>query len=291
MTYKILVSILWFTMMTSCAFLYAAWDSPSVIKTPVSVVKTVSTPISTYNPTTDIASGSRVKSDIKHPHYRESKSSYDLYLSGGVYLFALNTGLSTVRNPRGTTAIKTQSDWGYDLVTNGAYFTYDKPSNGFLPAGRIVDGWTAIISMVKEFWAPGLDVNLAITMIYNRKTNIMQVTRDDLVVPGDNVYAFYSWPQIISNGISSPWIMRNISHRQRKAVRTFMIVDQYGHPHLWATIQWYTLPALAAKIEEMKVWTGNYQVINMDGWSSTAIAAGTRYWNTRARLPWFFGVK
>gem|GEM_PF-2876569 len=47
-------------------------------------------------------------------------------------------------------------------------------------------------SMVKEFWAPNLDVNLAVTMIYNKLQNTMKVTHDDLVVPNQNTYAFHT---------------------------------------------------------------------------------------------------
>jgi len=285
---KLISSILWLTVLGYCGFWFAAWDSTPVVKSPAKIA--ASKPIS-YNPATDVASGSRVKSDVKHPYYRESKSSYDLYMSSGVYIFTLNTWLNTIWNASGTSVIKVQSDWGYDLVTNGGYFTYDRPSNGFMPAGRIVDGWRAIQSMVKEFWAPDLDVNLWVTMIYNRLSNTMQVTNDNLVVPNQSIYAFHSWPQLIQNGKTISSISRNLSHWQRKAVRTFMVVDMDGKPHLWVTIQWYTLPALAAKIQEMKIFYGNYQVINLDGWSSTALAAGTRYWNTNARLPWFFGIK
>ncbi len=244
-----------------------------------------------YNPATDVSSWAQVDKTIKHPYYRESKWSYDLYMSSGVYLFVLKSGIQPIWNASGTNARKLQSDHKFDLVTNGWYFTYHGPTNSFQPAGRIVNGIRVIRSMVKEFFSKWLDKNLAVTLIYRHKSNTVELSHNDLVVPTTGIWARYTGPQIIQSGQTLTWINANISHWQRKATRTFMIVDKDGNPHLWATIQWYTLPALAAKIQEMKVFYGQYHVINLDGWSSTSLAAGTRYWNSRARLPWFFGVK
>lgn len=244
-----------------------------------------------YDPSIDVSSWAWVDRSIKHPLYRESKWPYDLYISSGTYLFVLHTWLTTTRFTNGTNARKLQSDYGFDLVINGGYFTYDKPSNSFMPAWRIVDGIRVIRSMVKEFFSKWLDKNLAVTLIYDRAKNIVSISDNDLVVPNTGTYAFYTWPQIIQSWQVMSGIDSKISHRQRKAVRTFMIIDKDGNPHLWATIQWYTLPDLAKKIQEMKVFYGQYHVINLDGWSSTSFAAGTRYWNSRARLPRFFGVK
>lgn len=282
-------------VLTSWGFLYAARDTGIITnRTTTRTKNTVHTKANTgtiYNPATDVSSRARVKSDITHPYYRESRWSYDLYMSSGVYLFVLNTWLQTIWNTSGTNATTVQSRSAYDLVINGGYFTYDRSINGFLPAGRIVDGRHVIRSMVKEFWAPDLDPNLWVTMVYDRARNIMRAGAQDIIVPQVGTYAFYAGPWLINNGQTMTWISANISHRQRRAVRTFMIIDMDGKPHLWVTIQWYTLPALAAKIQEMKVFYWQYQVINMDGGSSTALAAGTRYWNSRARLPRFFGVK
>jgi hypothetical protein len=244
-----------------------------------------------YDPATDVSSWARVDKTIKHPHYRESKWSYDLYISSGVYLRVLKSPLQPIRISTGATARSLQSKYGFDLTVNGGYFTYDSPTNTFIPAGRIVDGLRVIRSMVKEFWAKDLDKNLKVVLIYNKYNNILRVTSNDLIVPTTGTYARYTGPQIIQSGQTLTWINANLSHRQRRATRTFMIVDKDGYPHLWVAIQWYTLNSLATKIQEMKVFYWQYHVINMDGWSSTAFAAGTRYWSSRVRLPWFFGVK
>ncbi len=244
-----------------------------------------------YNPATDVSSWARVDNTIKHPYYRESKWSYDLYMSSGVYLFALKSTIQPIWNASGTNARKLQSDYKFDLVTNGGYFTYHGPTNSFQPAGRIVDGIRVIRSMVKEFFSKWLDKNLAVTLIYRNKSNTVELSHNDIVVPTTGIWARYTGPQIIQSGQILTDITANISHRQRKATRTFLIIDMNGKPHLWVTIEWYTLPALAAKIQEMKVFYWKYHVVNMDWWSSTALAAGTRYWNSRSRLPWFFGVK
>jgi hypothetical protein len=244
-----------------------------------------------YDPATDVSSWARVDKTINHRYYRESKWSYDLYMSSGVYLFVLKSGIQPIWNASGTNAKKLQTDNAFDLVTNGGYFTYHGATNSFQPAGRIVDGVRVIRSMVKEFWAKDLDKNLKVILNYNRNSNTISLSNSDLVVPTTGIWAWYSGPQLIQSGQTLTGINANLSHRQRRAVRTFMIVDMDGKPHLWVSITGYTLPALAAKIQEMKVFYWQYHVVNMDGGSSTALAAGTRYWNTKARLPWFFGVK
>lgn len=244
-----------------------------------------------YDPSTDVSSWSWVNTSIQHKYYRESKWSYDLYMSSGVYLRVLNTWLTTTWFTSGTTARHLQSRYGFDLTINGGYFTYDKVSNSFQPAGRIVDWLRVIKSMVKEFFSNNLDVNLYVTLLYNRLNNSVSISDKDLVVPQKDIYSFYTWPQIIQSWQVMTEINNKLSHRQRKATRTFMIVDMDGNPHLWATIQWYSLPDLAKKIQEMKVFYWQYHVINLDGWSSTSFAAGSRYRSSTKRLPRFFGVK
>ena len=244
-----------------------------------------------YDPVIDVSSWAKVNTTIKHPLYRESMWSYDLYISSGVYLRVLNTWLTIIRSEQGSNARTIQSNNSFDLTVNGGYFTYDSQKNTFMPAGRIIDGLRVIRSMVKEFFSSWLDKNLAVTVTYDRKSNIVTVSHNDLVIPTTGIYARYTWPQIIQSGQIMTGINNKISHRQRRATRTFMIIDKDGNPHLWVTITWYTLPALAQKIKDMKVFYGSYHVINMDGGSSTSFAAGTRYRSSRKRLPWFFGVK
>lgn len=300
MKYSNLISSCTAVIIAGYSLAFAAWDTtitlpavtPSTVPTTASTTWSVVPKATTwYNPSTDVSVGAWVNKTIKHPRYRESQSSYDLYMSGGVYLFILNTGLNTIRNPNGTNARKLQTDLQYDLVLNGWYFTYEWSTNSFLPAWRIVDGTKVMRSMVKEFFHKSLDVNLALTVIYDKLTNKVAVSRDDLVLPRANIFAFYAGPELIQWGQVMTGINANLSHRQRKAVRTFMIIDMDGKPHLGMTNTWYTLPELAQKIKDMKVFYGSYQVINLDGGSSTSLAAGSRYWNSSARLPWFFGVK
>lgn len=62
-----------------------------------------------------------------------------------------------------------------------------------------MDGLRVIRSMVKEFYAPNLDPNLAMTVIYNKTNNTMSVSRDDLVIPMASRYAFYAGPQLINS--------------------------------------------------------------------------------------------
>ena len=95
-----------------------------------------------------------------------------------------------------------------------------------------MDGLRVIRSMVKEFYAPDLDPNLAMTVVYNRSSNTVAISRDDLVMPMASRYAFYAGPQLIQNGQITTNINNNTSHRQRRAVRTFMIIDMDGKPHL-----------------------------------------------------------
>jgi hypothetical protein len=153
-------------------------------------------------------------------------------MSSGVYLRVLKSGIQPIWNASGTNARKLQSDYKFDLVTNGGYFTYDGGTNTFMPAGRIVDGLRVIRSMVKEFWAKDLDKNLKVVLNYNRSNNTIRVSNSDLIVPTTGIYARYSGPQIIQSGQTLTGINANLSHRQRRATRTFMIVDKDGNPHL-----------------------------------------------------------
>ena len=237
-----------------------------------------------------ISSGAWVNPTIRHPRYRESRDSYDLYISSGVYLFVLNRGIQPVWNASGTSARQLQSQWSYDLVLNGGYFTYHRDTNSFQPAWRIVHHMRVIRSMVREFFHRNLDPNLAIAIKYDIWNNKVWLSRTDIIVPREWLYWFYAWPQLIQSGQIMSHVNARTSHRQRRAVRTFMIVDMDGQPHLGMTISGYTLSELARTIQQMRVFYGQYHVVNLDGWSSTSLAAGARYWNSRARLPWFFAV-
>lgn len=198
----------------------------------------------------------------------------------------------------GTTALdqyeKQSNDCAY---INGGYFgrntTQDLISQQlirrFEPAGNIYI--SRLIPSVASITVPSInaafqeDVNLTVKVNYDEDEHEASIWNND-----EGTLWFYAGPQILTDGMISEEIKKNQSHRVGRHERTFFMIQEDGTPVLGFSPKAMSLKDLATRIQRSPIPQGKFDVINLDGGSSTSFKSSDYQFNEKKILPWFFGV-
>lgn len=214
-----------------------------------------------------------------------------------VYFLETETPLDREFHFLGTTAVSKFADTTQDCAyINGGYFgrktwqdlLSQQLIKRFEPAGNIYI--TSLLPSVATVTVPSInasfeeDVNLTVKVGYDEETHTAAVGSSD------GTLGFYAGPQILDDGMISEEIKKRQSHRVGAHERTFFLIQGDGTPVLGFTPKAMSLGDLATRIQRSPIPQGKFDVINLDGGSSTSFKSSEFAFNEKKTLPRFFGV-
>ncbi len=198
---------------------------------------------------------------------------------------------SIVFNGVGNTASRLVRDGEYAAVLNASYFGRHQDGTYF-PAGVWYDNGFLISPQM----IPQKDLNLQVLAYYysgsidfyeNSEIDISSLSH---TTPG--LY-FNAWPWLVKDGTINPDIVRSRSHRQSKAYRTAMLRTETGELYFVIATEKIDLPQLIVFIYKSRFIQKDekFNLVNLDGGSSTSLWSPIVKFNATKRLPLFIGVK
>ncbi len=174
-----------------------------------------------------------------------------------------------------------------NAVMNGTYFWYNNDGSYF-PAWVWYEFW----SFIREPYQPATDKNLQVLLSWNWTTIDMLDNNSfnfKSILQETNTPSRYvnAWPWLVRDGKINQTIVKNSSHRQRATTRVWVIKNPDWTLHFLVATQPISLPQFIVFAYNIGLWNWNFQFVNLDWWSSTALYTPYNSYQSRKKLPSF----
>lgn len=191
----------------------------------------------------------------------------------------------------GATTQGVVQEHSYSAAINASYFGRHQDGT-FFPAGvRFDNGF-----LVSEQTVPQKDINLQVLGYYNNgtltfsdnnSTNLTSLTPN---TPGTY---FNAGPWLVKGGKINPDIVRSRSHRQSQTYRTAILQRANGDIYFLVSTQKIDLPQFIVFVYKAKLVDTNekFNLVNLDGGSSTSLRSPKLKFNSSKKLPLFIGIE
>lgn len=192
---------------------------------------------------------------------------------------------------QGSNVTNIANEWAYSVTINASYFGWYNDGTYF-PAGVWYDNWF----LVNAQTIPQKDINLQVLAYYhsgkiqfmdNDKVDLSTLTQD---TPGQY---FNAGPWLVKQGKINPDIVKSKSHWQSKTYRTAILRKANGKIYFMVATEKIDLPqfiVFAYNSKLVRKWE-KFDLVNLDGWSSTSIRSSSYKFNATKKLPLFIWVK
>jgi hypothetical protein len=189
---------------------------------------------------------------------------------------------------QGTTAKDIATSHDCRAVLNGTYFGRNN-DDSFYPAGvRYKFG-----SFVREPYQPAVDKNLRVLLSWSQ-TSLDFFDNDSFdfnsILSQKNTRYANIWPRLVRDGKIAPSIVKTLSHWQRNTTRSGIIRNPSGEIKIVVSTDPISLPQFIVFAYVTWIWTGAFQFVNLDGWSSTSLITPYNSYKATKRLPSFICV-
>lgn len=193
-------------------------------------------------------------------------------------------------NGIGTNASSVVYSNSYNVAINASYFWWYNDGTYF-PAGVWYDNGFLISpqNMAEK------DINLQVLAYYNNwQMQFMDNSTVDLSTISQNTPGMYfnAGPWLVKHGSINPDIVKSRSHRQSKTYRTAILRKADNSLYFLIATQKIDLPQFIVfvyKSELVKKWE-TFDLVNLDGWSSTSLWSPALKFNANKKLPLFIGI-
>jgi hypothetical protein len=189
---------------------------------------------------------------------------------------------------QGTTAKQLTTSYDCKAVLNWTYFGRNDDAS-FYPAGvRYKFG-----SFVREPYQPAIDKNLRVLLSWSQ-TSLDFFDNDSFdfnsILGQKNTRYANIWPRLVRDGKITPSIVQTLSHWQRNTTRSGIIRNPNGEIKIVISTEPISLPQFIVFAYVTWIWTGAFQFVNLDGWSSTSLITPYNSYQATKRLPSFICI-
>ncbi len=179
----------------------------------------------------------------------------------------------------------------YSAAINASYFGWHDDGSYF-PAGVWYDNGF----LVSPQSIPQKDINLQVLGYYNSgvlqffDNNTIDLSTISQTTPG--MY-FNAGPWLVKDGSINPDIVKSRSHRQSKTYRTAILRKNDGQIYFLIATAKIDLPQfIVFTYQSNLIKKGEkFDLVNLDGGSSTSLRSPKLKYNATKRLPLFIGIK
>lgn len=198
---------------------------------------------------------------------------------------------SFIFNAQWTTAALVAREYSCSTVLNGTYFWRDE-NRVYFPAGVRYSFWNFISSPKTPIKDPNLKVLLASDwkkiQLYDNDT----FDFSNLVYTNtDRAWYLNAGPWLVRDGRINHNMVTDVSHWQRTATRSWILINPNGEVLFLVATKPVSIPQFITFAYVSGAWTGEFQLVNIDGWSSTSLLSPAKSFYPRKKLPSFICVQ
>ena len=172
------------------------------------------------------------------------------------------------------------------FVMNWSYFGYRN--------WRYFPAWAWFSWEQIEVWQtqPQEDINLRVVVKLDNRNQKLQFFYNDQynISREENTNYVNAWPWIFKKWTINDIIFKNYSHWWRETSRTTIISDADGQIYFFISPSGMSISRLAKFIDSTNMFYCWFDIVNLDGGSSTAYSSEEWSYNENKRLPIFFSI-